>query len=76
MPLDQLERLAEVQVPPPPVEFDRQVHQRVNQRLLALHLVDFAVRALPWAMAEFARALCSALVRALTGKDVDANREK
>jgi hypothetical protein len=62
-----LDQLANVDVPPPPVEFDRQLHERVNRTLLVVQLIDFAVRALPWALLHFASALRGLVSLTLTG---------
>ena len=53
---DPLEKLALMQVPEPPAEFDRQLHQRLNQRLIVQHVTDLVFRAMPWAIFEMARA--------------------
>jgi hypothetical protein len=64
-----LDQLANVDVPPPPppAEFDRQLHERVNRTLLVVQLIDFAVRALPWAVLHFANALRGLVSFTLTG---------
>ena len=41
-----LEQLAEVEVPPPPDHFDKQLHARVNRTLVAAQFVDLAVSGL------------------------------
>ena len=51
------DRLAELDVPPPPVHFDQQLHQRVNRSLVVGQLVDLLVGAFPWAARHFAKAL-------------------
>ena len=38
MASDLLERMANDDVPPPPATFDRDVHERVNHTLAALHV--------------------------------------
>lgn len=68
MPTDFLEQLAEMEVPELPEHFDRQLHQRVNRSLLAQQLVDLAVRGLPWAVLQLARALLGVLVYTTTGR--------
>lgn len=65
---DLFEQLAEWEVPPPPVEFDRQLHQRLNRTLVAMQVLDLIVRALPWALWHFGRALVGAVVFSLRGK--------
>ena len=54
------DELAEMEVPPAPAELTRDVHRRLNSRLLAAHLVDFALRALPYAWLHFSAALFGA----------------
>ncbi len=73
---DILEQLAEVEVAPPPPEFDRQLHQRLNQSLTAQHLIDFVVGALPWALVHFARAVLGAIALTVSGKPADAPRKE
>lgn len=70
MTTDFLEQLAQGEVPPIPQTFDRQVHQRLNVRLIALHLLDFAVRGLPYAMVHFTMAVLSLVVFTITGNFV------
>lgn len=62
-----LDQLAEWEVPPTPAHFDERLHERVNHWLIALQLIDFAVRAVPWALGHFAQALGGALRYSLTG---------
>lgn len=81
MPEDLLEQLARHEVPARPVNLRRQVHQRLNPRLLALHLAEFATRAFPYAMFYFFKALTGATVFSLTGRfpnegDDHANRNE
>ncbi|HVA47868.1 MAG TPA: hypothetical protein VNH11_15980 [Pirellulales bacterium] len=64
---DLLEQLAGTAVPPPPDEFDRSVHQRLNRTLVVGQLVEFVAVALPWALAEFARALAAAALYTSSG---------
>ena len=63
-----LEQLAEWEVPPPPEQFDEQLHHRVNDALVVFQVVEFAIRAVPWAMMHFAQALASAIVMSITGR--------
>lgn len=62
-----LERLAGLDVPPVPKDFDLKVHDRVNDALLGTHLVDFGLRVVPLALAEMARALVALVVFTLAG---------
>jgi hypothetical protein len=63
-----LDRLAELDVAPPPPEFDRQLHERVNRSLLNQHLCDMALGAFPLVIAEFAKAVAAALVFTSLGR--------
>jgi hypothetical protein len=67
MASDLFEQLAEAPVPPPPVGFDRVVHERLNRALAIGHVVDFAVRAIPLACIEFLRAIGGLIVFTATG---------
>jgi len=67
MATDLFERLAELEVPPPPEAFDQQLHQRVNRALVAAQLVDLLVRGLPWATLHFARAIVGFIALTITG---------
>lgn len=63
-----LAQLREAPIPPPPVELDRGVGQRVNRVLTWLHLADFALGAAPLALVELARAATHAALFSLTGR--------
>ena len=63
-----LEQLADLEVPPPPAQFDAQLHDRVNRSLLRAHLVDLALRGFPWALAHFGRAVIGLIAFTLTGR--------
>jgi hypothetical protein len=65
---DFLEQLADLDVPAPPVEFDRQFHRRLNHALLVQQTLDLVVRAMPWAMVQLARALAGAIDYTFTGR--------
>lgn len=65
---DLLERLAESEVPPLPADFDRSVHQRLNQALLVGHFVELAFRTLPYALIHFGQGLLGAVSFTLSGK--------
>ncbi|MBX3414065.1 MAG: hypothetical protein KF708_15365 [Pirellulales bacterium] len=69
---DMFERLADVEVPPLPEQFDEEVHTRVNRVLLVTHVAEFFLAGAPFALARFARALVGLIVFTVTGKaDVD-----
>lgn len=63
-----LEQLADLEVPPPPAQFDEQLHERVNRSLVTWQLVDLAVNGLPWALLHLARALVGLVSFTLTGR--------
>lgn len=67
---DPLERLAEVKVPPVPDAGTLRdgVRRRLNPRLLALHIIEFAVGATAWAVVHMAAALASAIRFTVTGR--------
>ena len=70
-----LERLADWEVPPPPAQFDSQLHDRVNRSLVATQLVDLIVHGLPWALLHFARALVGLVAFTVTGR-YEPNKKK
>lgn len=70
MPADLFDRLAEMNVPPPPptsAAFDRGLHDRLNQSLTTQHVVDLGLHALPAAAMEMFRAVAGFLVLTITG---------
>jgi hypothetical protein len=68
MASDILERLSAAEVPPLPASFQQNVHRRLNARLLAAHLTEILVFALPYAMFEFARALAGLVYHTVSGR--------
>lgn len=74
------DQLGEQQVPERPSEFRRRLHERLNVRLAVAHLVEFAVRVLPFAFFHFFDSLCSAVIFSFTGRypergDIHAKRD-
>lgn len=65
---DLLEQLAGTAVPPPPADFDRSVHQRLNRTLVVGQLIEFVAVVLPLSVLEFARATAAALFFTLSGR--------
>jgi hypothetical protein len=67
--MDLLESLAEVDVPPVPAapDFSAGVRAKLHPRLLAAHVVGFALQALPWAAVQFVGAVLAALQFSVTG---------
>ena len=74
-----LDTLAERGVPPVPAELNERVHQRLNRALLAAHLVDLALGAVPWVAVHLFRGVCHLMEATLTGRfegdDSDRSRE-
>ncbi len=68
MATDFLEKLAEADIPPVPEALDREVHQRLNYVLLTLHVLDFMLRAVPFAMLHFGRGLVGLIRYTLTSR--------
>lgn len=63
-----LEQLGELEVPPPPAQFDSQLHERVNESLLGVQLTELVVEVMPMAIAEMARAFVGFVTFTLTGR--------
>ncbi len=68
MQRDFLEELAEAPVPPVPVTFNRALHERLNRRLLAGHMLDLALRGMGYTLGHFVRAVGGVMVLTITGK--------
>ena len=70
MPTDLLEKLAEVPVPPapPPQVFDREIHRRINKRLVAGQVIELVSRGFVFAIAHFSKAILGLVRLTLTGK--------
>jgi hypothetical protein len=68
MATDIFDQLAELDAPPPPpVAFDRDLHQRLNQSLTTQHVFDLGLKALPFAALEFMRAIAGFASFTITG---------
>jgi hypothetical protein len=67
---DPLEQLANVTVPPVPdaATLRTGVRRKLNPRLLARHVVEFAIGATAWAVVHRAAALAAALRYTVTGR--------
>ncbi|MBX9789777.1 MAG: hypothetical protein K2Y37_12740 [Pirellulales bacterium] len=74
MSVDLLDRLGETEVPPVPTDFESQLHDRVNNGLLAAQMADFIVRAMPAVFVEFSKALLYLLAISLTGREPPRDR--
>lgn len=73
---DFFEQLSQIEVPPPPAEFDRQLHERMNRTLLWVHLSDFAVGTLGFALVNMFRALIGLISLTVTGKFEASSKKK
>lgn len=71
MSLNLLDQLSQQPVPPPPSDFGRRVHRRLNDWLLFGQLTDFAVRGLLYAALHFFRALIAGVIFTVTGRHQD-----
>jgi len=65
---DLLEQLADHEVPPVPVRFDAELHQRVNRGLLGASLAELVLRAIPFAALHLAGAVWGLVRFTLTGR--------
>ena len=65
---DLFERLADVEVPPMPDNFDHDVHQRVNKALLVVHLAELATKGMAFAAGHFLAATWGLLIFTLSGR--------
>lgn len=74
--MDPLEKLAEIEVPPVPAArtFTAGVRRKLHPRLLALHVLEFALGATSWALFHMAAALAAAVRYTLTGRWPDRDR--
>ncbi len=72
---DPLEQLALLDVPAPPPEFDRQLHGRVNRQLIAQHVADLLLHAMPWALLHLAQVLLGLVRFSLSGRFDDERRK-
>lgn len=71
MSIDLFEQLAEHEVPPVPQTLSRGVHRRLNRALVVLHVVEFVLCVLPYAMVHFGRAVWGLMVRSVFGRYPD-----
>jgi len=63
-----LDSLVEHDIPPVPAELNERVHQRLNRALLAAHLVDLALGAVPYLAVHFLRGVAHLIGATYTGK--------
>ena len=71
MSLNLLDQLSKQPVPPPPPDFGRKVHRRLNGWLLFGQLADLTLRGIPFAALHFMRALAAGVMFTLTGRNND-----
>ena len=76
MATDLFDQLAEADVPPPPPQFDHQLHKRLNQTLIAMHVVELCMRCLPWCLMQFSQAIIGAIRYTVTGRYVSGPRRR
>ena len=69
-----LDQLNEGEVPPPPEQLRQDVHQRVNQWLLAAQTAELVLRAFSYAALQFAVAVMGLMNFTVVGK-YELNRE-
>jgi hypothetical protein len=76
--MDPLERLAHLDVPPVPeaASLRAGVRRKLNPRLLALHILEFAVGATVWTIIRMSAALAAAFHYTLTGRWPDRRAEE
>ncbi|MBU6308985.1 MAG: hypothetical protein KJS77_04505 [Planctomycetes bacterium] len=67
--MDVLDQLADVAVPPVPAQrsFTAGVRRKLNPRLLAVHVIEFALGATAWAVIHMTAALVAAVQYTVTG---------
>jgi hypothetical protein len=76
MATDLFDQLADLEVPPPPVEFDRNLHERLNRSLTTQQIFDLGLRALPCAGIELLRALAGFISLTITGAFPSVTKER
>jgi hypothetical protein len=67
---DPFEQLSQLEVPPVPAAQTLRagVHRKLNPRLLAVHVIEFAFGATWWSIAHMAAALAAAIRYTVTGR--------
>lgn len=65
---DPFEQLAVEEVPPPPANFERRFQLRLNNFLIALHIVEFVCRTMPYALGHFALGFVGFVKCSFTGR--------
>jgi hypothetical protein len=62
------EQLGEQRVPERPSEFQRQLHERLNVRLVIAHIVEFTAEVLPFAFFHFLSSMGGAVYFTITSR--------
>lgn len=65
---DNWQKLAEIPVPPPPIKFDADLHQRINKRLLIGQIFDLFFCVTGHAVLHFGRAVVALVMYTITGQ--------
>jgi len=69
--MDLFDQLADSPAPPPPpAALNRRVHERLNNVLAVLHIVEFMLRAVPYGLFWFLRGFIGWVHVALTGRQI------
>jgi len=68
MSTDLLDQLADLDVPPPPAQFDAELHTKLNRSLAMQQMFDLVFSALPLVAVELARAVIAMLTVTVSGK--------
>ncbi|HVC97936.1 MAG TPA: hypothetical protein VND64_29970 [Pirellulales bacterium] len=71
---DLWETLSATDVPPLPAEFDREVHHRLNDRLLWGQVAELVFGVLPYALAHMVQAACGWLLFTWSGRFPTSSR--
>ena len=65
---DLWESLSTTDVPPLPAEFEREVHHRLNDRLLWSQVAELVFAVLPFVLMHMAQAVCGLLLFTWSGR--------
>ena len=68
MAVDLFEQLSQREVPPPPSNLGKRVHERVNQALTLLHVFEVLFKVMPYALLHFGLALVGLISYTITGR--------
>jgi hypothetical protein len=77
MASDIFEQLADTEVPPAPVEtLEQGFNERLNNRLVVQHLVDLALRGVPFVAWHMLRGMLAVLFYTVAGKFFESKSDK